>query len=154
MCTVTPPGYPDGTAPLQGPAASLRVVGGSGVLLVPAGGLGVAPGAAGRAVAAVDVDQTGIDLPVAVGRLGDPGAGPGGVQELRDAVRGAARVLRVGVPPALPAPQALEARELVAVAAQLRQGVVLERAGGRGRGGGLGGRRGGSSLSSGGLGGG
>ena len=39
-------------------------------------GLRVRPGAAGRAVAAVDVDQPGVDLPVAVGGLGDPGARP------------------------------------------------------------------------------
>src|SRR6476661_10136020 len=79
---------------------------------VPAGGPGVAPCAARRAVRLVDVDQAGVDLPVAVGGLGDAGSGPGGVQELRDAVRAAARVLRVRVPAALLAPQVLQAAEL------------------------------------------
>ena len=73
----------------------------------------------GRAVPLLDVDQAGVDLPVAVRGLGDAGAGPGGVEELRDPVGGAARVLRVGVPAALLAPEVLEAGELAAVAAQL-----------------------------------
>ena len=96
---------------------------------VPAGGLGVAPRAARRAVAAVDVDQPGVDLPVAVRRLGDAGARPRRVEELRDAVGGAARVLRVRVPAALLAPEVLEAGELATVATELRQRVVLERTG-------------------------
>src|SRR3712207_9538593 len=73
------------------------------------------------------VDQPGVDLAVAVRRLGDAGAGPGAVEELRDPVRGAGRVLRVRVPAALLAPQALEAGELRAVATELGQRVVLER---------------------------
>src|SRR4051794_5240986 len=56
---------------------------------VPAGRLRMRPGAARRAVPPVDVDQAGVDLAVAVGRLADTGAGPGGVEELRDAVGGA-----------------------------------------------------------------
>ena len=48
-----------------------------------------------------------------------PVLGPGGVEELRDAVGGAAGVLRVGVPAALLAPEALEAGELAAAASLL-----------------------------------
>src|SRR5206468_539378 len=86
------------------------------------------------AVPLVDVDQPGVDLPVAVRRLGDARAGPRGVEELRDPVRGAARVLRVRVPPALLAPEVLEAAELAAAPAELAQRVVLVRARGSGRG--------------------
>src|ERR1700748_1771795 len=78
---------------------------------VPVVGAGVRPRAARRAVAAVDVDQSGVDLTVAVRRLADPGPGPRRVEELRDAVGAARPVLRVGVPAALLAPQVLEAGE-------------------------------------------
>src|SRR3954447_10729169 len=116
-----------------------------GVLSVPAGGPRVRPRAARRAVAAVDVDQARVDLAVAVGGLADAGAGPGRVQELRDAVGGAGAVLSVRVPAALLAPEVLQAGELAAVAAELRHRVALEGAGpgggGRPRRGGLLGRR-------------
>src|ERR1700712_5544544 len=64
-----------------------------------------------RSVPAVEVDQPGVDLAVSVRRLRDAGAGPRGVEELRNAVGTAARVLGVRVPAALPAPEVLETGE-------------------------------------------
>src|SRR4051812_1428558 len=107
MCTLTGPGYPalgvlptlSGSCrtPEAGTKAPERSQNGS----VPAHRLRVRPGAAGRAETVLDVDEPGVDLPVAVGRLADAGPGPRGVEELRDPVGGAGRVLRVGVPAAL-----------------------------------------------------
>src|SRR5919199_3989280 len=124
MSTVTPVDSTTNTATGRR-RCRLRPV--AGESSVPAVGLGVAPGAARRAVPAVDVDQARVDLPVTVGGLRDARRAPRAVQELRDAVGGAARVLRVRVPAALLAPQVLEAGELLLVAAELAQCVVLER---------------------------
>src|SRR3954468_21378932 len=91
---------------------------------VPVVGLVEAPGRAGGAVPVLDVDQSGIDLPVRVGGLDDPGGGPGRVEELRNAVGGAGRVLCRRVPVALRRPQLVEAAHLGGVA-KLARGVVL-----------------------------
>src|SRR5436305_9291834 len=68
---------------------------------VPAARGLVRPGAAGTAVDRVDVDEAGVDLAIAVRRLADAGVRPGRVEQLRDAVGGARRVLRGGAPLAL-----------------------------------------------------
>src|SRR3954447_11985214 len=75
----------------RGPSASGWSVGCPGS--VPVVGLVEAPGRARGAVPVLDVDQSGIDLPVRVGGLRDPGAGPRRVEELRNAVGAAGRVL-------------------------------------------------------------
>src|SRR4051812_7394272 len=75
------------------------------VRLVPAVRGLVCPGAAGAAVGRVDVGEAGVDLAVAVRRLADAGVRPGRVEQLGDAVGGARRVLRVGVPVALAVPE-------------------------------------------------
>src|SRR5919112_1763893 len=98
MCTVTGERSPDKSRPRPGSRPEPAKGGEDGVLLVPALGLRVAPRAARRAEPVLDVDEPGVDLPVAVGGLRDARALPGGVEELRDPVRRAGGVLRVGVP--------------------------------------------------------
>src|SRR3712207_487309 len=99
------PPFDTGGAPLDRRPPGLTPRGGTrradGPVLVgsvPVVGLEVGPGRTGAAVPVLDVDQPGVDLPVGVRLLGDAGARPRRVEELRDAVRGARRVLRVRVP--------------------------------------------------------
>src|SRR5215213_4594464 len=83
------------------------------------------PGCTGTAVAVPDVDQARVDLPVRIRGLGDPGAGPRGVEELGNAIGGAGGVLRAGIPAALALPELIQARGLPGVPAELAERVGL-----------------------------
>src|SRR5947209_14833570 len=83
-----------------------------GLRSVPAGVRLVRPGRARGAVGGVYVDEPGVDLLEAVGRLLDAGVRPRPVEQLGDAVGRARRVLRGVAPVALAGPELVQAAEL------------------------------------------
>src|SRR5580700_4866613 len=93
--------------------------------LVPAVGLFVRPGAARRAVTALDVGEAPADLGSRVGLPVGAGARHQRArQRLRDAVRAGTRVLGGDVPAALALPERLEARELAARPAEMAEHLL------------------------------
>src|SRR5699024_5793824 len=89
-----------------------------------------APGAAGAAVAPLDVVQSPLDLRRGVRAPVGADAGhlrPG--EGLRDAVRAGGAVVRAGVPAALAAPQVVEALPLILTPAPVAQHLLGDSAG-------------------------
>src|SRR5690606_10502654 len=105
-------------------------------LLIPSPGLGVPPGSARRAVAALDVAESPLDLGGGVGLPVGAGAGHlAAGQRLRDAVRAGVAVHRPLVPAALLLPEALQAAPLVGAEAERAEHLLGDGLVGAGRGG-------------------